>query len=58
LQLGVEGQLTGGAARLAHPWCNARRGPRGLGSGTGIEAEGETFALPDIGPGVLMSKAL
>jgi hypothetical protein len=37
-----------------------QRSPRSawLRSGTGIEAEGETFALPDIGPGVLMSKAL
>jgi predicted GNAT family N-acyltransferase len=36
-------------------WCNARTPARGFYEHAGFVAEGEEFALPDIGPHYLMA---
>ncbi|QEC50715.1 GNAT family N-acetyltransferase [Baekduia soli] len=39
-------------------WCNARTPARGFYERAGLEAEGEEFTLPDIGPHVRMAREL
>jgi ribosomal protein S18 acetylase RimI-like enzyme len=45
----------GGATRV---WCNARIAARSFYERAGFSVEGEQFEIPEIGPHLLMAKAL